>query len=43
MRDPASNRFEHHVVTSVVMPDREDWRTLWRPEGRVAPEPVAGA
>jgi phthalate 4,5-dioxygenase oxygenase subunit len=43
VRDPAANRFAHHVVTSVVMPDREDWRSLWRPEGRVAPEPVAGA
>ncbi|HEY7067536.1 MAG TPA: Rieske 2Fe-2S domain-containing protein [Chloroflexota bacterium] len=37
VRDPAANHFEHHVVTSVVMPDREDWRTLWTPEGRAAP------
>ena len=40
VRDPAANHFEHHVVTSVVMPDREDWRALWTPEGRAAPSPV---
>ena len=39
VRDPAANDFAHHVVTSVVMPDREDWRTLWRPEGH-APAPA---
>jgi hypothetical protein len=43
VRDAAANDFSHHVVSSVVMPDRADWRTLWRPDGRVAPAPVAGS
>ena len=43
VRDPSANHFEHLVVTSEVLPDRADWRTIWRPGGRAAPEAVAGS
>jgi phthalate 4,5-dioxygenase oxygenase subunit len=43
VRDPSANRFDHLVVTSEVLPDRADWRTIWRPAGRAAPQAVAGS
>jgi phthalate 4,5-dioxygenase oxygenase subunit len=39
VRDPAANHFEHLVVTSQVMPDREDWRRFWQPGG-LTPTPA---